>query len=339
MHFLTYQTPRTASHVARWRPRARVSRRPLRAGLILFLSLCACSRSRTGVANAGSVGPAAPIAGEVDAGAAEHARLGSRQWSWRGTPCGDLDCRQYASARDAFIDVLGADPLVVAVGEAHAPKGASVASAATRFTSDILPALADRASDLLVELMMPPRGCTDAAAEVREKHRAVTSLQADHDQNEYVAMGEAARSLGIVPDMLRPSCADIDAIARAGAGAIGASLELIARLALRQALRLIDRDATSETDRGKMVVLYGGLLHNDLAPRPDAAAWSYAPAVDEHVRGRFVAIDLIVPEFIGDDEPWRSLAWWSHYDRARLGAKATLFRTGERSFVIVFAAK
>ncbi len=257
----------------------------------------------------------------------------------RGAPCGDLDCRQYESARDAFLDALAGDPLVVAIGEAHAPRGASVASAALRFTSDLLPALAGRASDLLLELMMPPRGCTDAAAEVREKQHTVTSLQAEHDQDEYLAMGEKARSLGVVPDMLRPSCADIEAVTHAGDGAIGASLELIAELARKQAIHLVDRDAASENDRGKMVVLYGGLLHNDLAPRADLAAWSYAPALNAYVHEKFVAIDLIVPEFIGDDASWRSFAWWSHYDRAKLGTKVTLFRTGERSFVLVFATE
>ncbi len=303
-----------------------------------FLFLAACSGGRPAVANAHSAETPVATAIQADSGARE-ATLQSEAGPTHGTPCGDLDCRQYEAARDAFLDALAGDPLVVGLGEAHAPKGASVSSAAARFTSDLLPALAGRASDLLVELMMPPRSCTDAAAEVREKQRPVTSLQSEHNQNEYVVMGEKARSLGIVPDMLRPSCADMDAVSRAGDAAIGASLELIAELARKQTTRLVDRDAASQGDRGKMVVLYGGLLHNDLAPRPDMAAWSYAPALDGYVHGRFVAIDLVVPEFIGDDESWRSLAWWSHYDRAKLGAKVTLFRTGERSFVLVFAAK
>ncbi len=298
------------------------SRWGLGARLAAAVFLGACSANRASVAKAHSAEPTL----QGDAGPS------------RGTPCGALECRRYESARDAFLDALASGPLVVGVGEAHAPKGASVPSAATRFTTDILPALAGRASDLLVELMMPPRGCTDAAADVREKQRPITARQADNDQNEYLVMGEKARLLGIVPDMLRPSCTDIDAIRLAGDGAIGASLELIAQLSRKQTARLVDRDADSESDRGKMVVVYGGLLHNDLAPRTETADWSYAPAVDEHVRGRFVAIDLIVPEFIRDDASWRSFVWWPHYDKAKLGTKATLFRTGERSFVLVFAA-
>jgi hypothetical protein len=243
---------------------------------------------------------------------------------------------KYDSARDAFLDAIAGDLRVLAIGEAHAPRGATVPSAAKRFTDDLLPLLEGRASDLLVELMMPPTGCADAAAEVRKKEQVVTSRQAENNQNEYVTMGERARANGIVPDMLRPTCSDMDAVRAAGDDAIGASLEMIARATRSQAASLIDRDARSDGDRGTMVVIYGGMLHNDLSPSPDAAKWSYAPELDEHVHGRLVAIDLVVPEFIGDDETWRSLPWRSSYDKAKLGAKAVLFATGERSFVLVF---
>jgi hypothetical protein len=254
-----------------------------------------------------------------------------------GVPCGPLDCHQYDSARDAFVDALASGPLVVAIGEAHAQKGAVVASSARRFTEELLPTLAGKASDLVVELMMPPTGCVDATAQVREEQRAVTSRQAEGDQNEYLSMGDRARGLGIVPDMLRPSCADMDAVRSAGEGAVGESLKLIATLTTVQARRLVDRDARSDADRGKMVVVYGGMLHNDLAPPPDRAQWCYAPDLDTYVRGKLVAIDLIVPEYVGEDDAWRSLPWWSSYDRDKLGAKVTMLRTGERSFVIVFA--
>jgi hypothetical protein len=257
-----------------------------------------------------------------------------------GVPCGALDCMQYDSPLDAFLQALAAagDPLVLGVGEAHAPKGATAASAARRFTGELLPALAGRASDLLLELMMPPGGCVDAVAEVRREQEPVTSRHAEADADEYVALGERARALGIVPDMLRPTCADMDAIQHAGADVIDLSLTTIARLSGAQAARLADRDARSDADRGKIVLLYGGALHNDLSPPPESARWSYAPALDAHVGGRFAAIDLVVPEFIGLDEAWARLPWWPHYDKGRLGRKATLFRTGPQSFVLVFPA-
>jgi len=253
----------------------------------------------------------------------------------RGTPCGALGCLRYDSPRDAFLDAIACDPVAVGVGEVHAPKGAGVPSAAKRFADDLLPLLAGRASDLLVELMIPPSGCTDAVAEVRSKQTPVTARQAETNQNDYVTMGDRARALGIVPDGLRPTCTDMHAI-RAAASAIDASLETIARLIRIQAERLVERDQRSDADRGKVLVIFSGAMHNDLAPPPTTASWSYAPELDAYCHGRFVAVDLVVPEFIGQDDTWRSLPWWPYYDGARMGAKTTLFRTGDRSFVLVF---
>jgi hypothetical protein len=253
------------------------------------------------------------------------------------SPCGDLTCTQYDSAREAFLAAAGADPAVLAVGEAHAQKGSTATSAAKRFTDEILPALAGRASDLLVELMMPPTGCNAATSDVRKKQEPATTKQAATNQNEYVTMGDRARALGIVPDLLRPSCGDMDAVRDAGDDAIDASLRLIARLCGVQAARLVDRDERSDADRAKAVIVYSGMLHNDLTPPADRAPWSYAPALDARVGGRLVSIDLVVPEFIADDDTWRALPWVSHYDRARLGSKPTLIKTADRSYVLVFA--
>lgn len=249
---------------------------------------------------------------------------------------GELSCTQFDSPRDAMEVALAGDARLVAIGEAHAPRGATAPSAARRFTEDLLPLLQGRASDLLVEAMMPPKGCNDAAAEVRQKQAPATSQQAPTNQNEYLVMGEKARALGVVPDMLRPSCADLDGVKDAGDGAIEASLEMIARLSTAQAGKLLDRDAKSEADRGKAVVVYGGMLHNDLDPPPERAKWSYAPALDAKTGGKLVAVDLVVPEYIVDDATWRGFGWFSHYDRARLGGKTTLFKVGEKSYVLVF---
>jgi hypothetical protein len=253
-----------------------------------------------------------------------------------GAPCGDLECAQYDSPADAFHRAIAGEPLVVGVGEVHAPRGATVPSAAVRFTGDLLPLLAGLASDLLVELMMPPSGCVDAAVEVHAQQAVVRARQADNDQGEYLRMGERARSLAIVPDMLRPSCEDLDTMRGDGASTIDVSLETIARLTVTQAKTLIARDARSDADSGKMVVVYGGALHNDLAPTGERARWSYAPDLDAYTHGRYVALDLVVPEFIGDDDVWRSLPWRAAYDAQRLGSKTTLFRVADRSFVLVF---
>jgi hypothetical protein len=310
----------------------------MRRAVFVLAALAACGRQNAAPPAPGA--SASVAAGSVSAAAASVAKAPPVAG---GTPCGGdgpggaaIGCAQFDSPREAMQAALAGDAKVVAIGEAHAPRGATAPSAAKRFTDDLLPLLVGRASDLLVELMMPPKGCADAAAEVRQKQAPATSQQAPTNQNEYVAMGDRAHALGIVPDMLRPSCADMDGVRDAGDDAIEASLEMIARLSTAQAEKLLDRDARSEADRGKAVVVYGGMLHNDLDPPPERAKWSYATALDAKTGGKLVAIDLVVPEFIVDDATWRGLPWFSRYDRARLGAKTTLLRVNEKSYVLVF---
>jgi hypothetical protein len=243
---------------------------------------------------------------------------------------------QYDSPALAFQDAIGRDPRIVSVGEAHAQKGASVQSSAKRFASEILPSLAGRASDLVVELMMPPTGCAPKVAAVRDAQAPVTSHQAASDQGEYVAMGDAARKLGIVPDLLRPTCADLDAIDDAGDDAIDASLRTIKRLTADKVKKLVDRDSRVPGEAGKIVLTYGGAIHNDRDPSPERRPWSFGPDLDAYVEGRYVEIDLYVPEFIEATEAWKRLPWYPHYDAAKLGTKTTMFRVRERSYVILF---
>jgi len=262
------------------------------------------------------------------------------------TACGELGCRQYDSLAEAFKDALvlarpsgstagASTPLILAVGEAHAQKGALVPSSASRFASDLLPLLAGRASDLLVEIQAPPAGCTKVTREVKKKQEVVTTAQASNDQNEYVAMGTRARALGIIPDVLRPACSDLDAIEAAGDEAIDVSLKTIERLTLGQVEKLVTRAQASPADQGKMVVTYGGALHNALHPTAERAAWSFGPALDAFTQGRYIELDLYVPEFMDDSEPWKRLPFYSHYDRVRMGKKTTMFRDGN-SVVIIF---
>lgn len=253
------------------------------------------------------------------------------------TSCGALDCHLYASARDAMQAVLVDDPLVVAIGEAHAQKGTEgIASSAKRFTAELLPLLQDRASDLLVELMMPPKGCAAQTKEVRKRQEPVTQNQAESNQDEYMAMGTAARALHIVPDLLRPSCKDFDEVTKAtGADAIDKMLQMIAKLTTQQIKALLAR---ADHDPKKAIVVYGGALHGDVDPPPSRAAWSFAADVAPLVKGRYVSVQLFVPEFIGDDDVWKKFAWYEHFDKKAHPDKATMYRPKPNAYVIIFPA-
>ncbi|MFS8067253.1 MAG: hypothetical protein ACMG6S_12855 [Byssovorax sp.] len=249
--------------------------------------------------------------------------------------CVELGCRLFDTPADAFRAILESKPLVIAIGEAHAQKGTEgIPSSAKRFTGELLPLLEGRASDLLVELMAPPAGCKKITEEVKTKQKVVTEKQTESAQSEYVIMGNEARKRGMVPDLLRPSCADLDAIDKAGAEAIGASLATIARLTKTKIGELLDRNAKAGAER--IVATYGGAMHNDLTPPPERAAWSFGPDLSARAAGRYVEIDLFVPEFIQDTESWKKLPWYPHFDRDRHPEKTTLFNPRPGSYVLIF---
>jgi hypothetical protein len=60
------------------------------------------------------------------------------------------------------------------------------------------------------------------------------------------------------------------------------------------------------------VLAYGGALHNDTAPRPQRAAWSFGPELMQRTGGRYIELDLIVADYIQDNDAWRSLPWYAH---------------------------
>ncbi|MGK4003080.1 hypothetical protein WMF31_10695 [Sorangium sp. So ce1036] len=249
-------------------------------------------------------------------------------------PCGALGCLAFDEPDRAFAHVLGDGPRVLAVGESHAQQGAEgIPSATRRFTERFLPALAGRASDLIIELWVAdPRCKKEQAARVEEEQRAVTQGQAADNQGEFLALGHAAKRLGIQPHALTPSCDEVDAIARAGADAVPAMLEMIARLTAARAKALLGR----EDRAGKMIVAYGGALHNDIAPRPGRERWSFGPELAASTGGKYVELDIIVREFIKDTAPWRALPWYPHFDREEHPDRTVLFNPAPGSYVLIF---
>ena len=237
--------------------------------------------------------------------------------------------REFDRDEDAFDVVLKDDPAILAIGEAHAQRGATVASSTKRFTSELLPMLAGRASDLLVELMLPPKGCNKEVATAHSVQAPVVTQQAETNKSEYALMGDAARKVGIVPDALRPSCDDLAMVNDAGDEAIARSLEMIARLTTAQGKKMLEHRGA------KMIVTYGGALHNDASPPPARASWSYGPALSKEVAGKYVELDVYVPDFITEDETWKKQPWFAEWQSHKSSGKALLITLAPKNYVLV----
>jgi hypothetical protein len=86
------------------------------------------------------------------------------------------------------------------------------------------------------------------------------------------------------------------------------------------------------------VIVYGGALHNDRVPRKELAQFSFAAPVDKAAHGRYLEVDLYVPEYVEHDEQVTSKPWWSHW-LAQYKAHPTstaLVRAGKGSYVFLF---
>src|SRR6185369_1646323 len=108
--------------------------------IFLLVFLAGCSRKTEGP-------PPAPV---VPAAASSAPASSS---------CGPT-CTKFDTAEAAFEWVLSFEPSILAIGEAHAQKGTEdIASSTKRFTENLLPIVAPKSSDLVVELWAPDPKC------------------------------------------------------------------------------------------------------------------------------------------------------------------------------------
>lgn len=203
-----------------------------------------------------------------------------------------------------------------------------------RFSEDLLPSVAPRAKRLLVELLAPPSGCEKPRQDVQAESDAITEGQSEQNQNDYVALGHAARQLGVMPDILRPTCADMRSIAAAEVRVL-AIMETIARLSLSMAERWLTEPVEPAQER-TLLLLYGGALHNDVAPREHLETWSYGPGLIERSADRYVEVDLVVPELVQDTESWQKFLWYEAVRSLPKDHAFVLVQVSERSFALVF---
>ncbi len=299
-----------------------------------------CSRSRpTPQAELGSSRAAAPSVSAVGGEPADETPSGSeRPVALRGgLPCGDEHeprCLRFESAAAAVGALLELQPHVVAFGEAHARRGApAVPTATERFEREVLPVLARAgARQMVVELLLPATDCEQAVKAVEQVQKPVVAAQDAQNQDRFVSLGHAAKALGITPFLLEPSCDELRSIQGSQDGVIG-MLELIATKTTRLLLKM-QRTQSEPT----LLLAYGGAMHNDVGADEATKSFTFGDAMVEATKGRYLAVDLIVPEYIAPTPVWQKLPWFEPY--ARLGpstSDVTLFRLDEHSFTLIFA--
>ena len=248
--------------------------------------------------------------------------------------------------------MLRAQPLALGIGEAHAQAGSEgVQTTAARFSEQLLPLLAGRASHVIVELLRANPACAAAARPLEQAQKPVIAAQSKNNQGDYVQIGVRAKALGIEPFLLTPSCEEFQAIGNAGDDTIPVTLATIARITTRMVEGALLQN--HKAGRERMVLAYGGALHNDLQPsdlaardlaRPTLegpaelpeASFRYGDELNQFTAGRYIALDLIVRELIKDNAAWRALPWYAAFDPHLHPDSYIVLRTSAQSYVLFF---
>ena len=209
---------------------------------------------------------------------------------------------------------------VVAFGEVHQDEAtAKTRSALVRFSDDILPALAPRASHLIVETWVTTGACGRAEARVTEDVARTTERPAE-TASEIVRLLRRAKASGVAPHVLSVSCAEYATLDRRG----GVDYDRLLTLTARHLERAIRQAVLLPRAPGRpLVLVYGGALHNDLYPARALRAYAFGPAIFALMHGDYREIDLYVPELAERLAALRARPWYAVW-RADANPNATV---------------
>jgi hypothetical protein len=241
--------------------------------------------------------------------------------------------RGFDSPAEALRSILGAHPRVIAFGEFHEIKGAAkVKSAIARFTDELLAEVAGGASDLIVETWVTEGNCGREETQVTNQVQETTQ-RPESTESELVTLLKRAKAQSVQPSILTLSCAGYRAL-------LSQDGEVDYEKLLATVTDLLQRKIAERLRAGapdKTILVYGGALHNDLFPRKELRAYSFAPSVMKATRGRYLEIDLYVPEYIEHDKELTAEPWYPRVADAALAKKVALVRRSANSYIIVFA--
>jgi hypothetical protein len=243
----------------------------------------------------------------------------------------DVPASTYASAAAAVQALLASNPRVTAFGEYHQQKKtARIPSALQHFTREILPALqAAGATDLVVETWITTGSCGEVERKAVARVDKATQRPAS-TEDEVVTLLRRAKESGLEPRILQVACKDYQAIFDSGR----LDYDKLLRLT-RERLETQIRAALQRPD-SRLVVSYGGAIHNDLHPPADLAPYAFGDAIARAVNGKYLEIDLYVPEYIEKDVSIRHETWYQQYRRAYRPKLVVVVQRGPQSYALIF---
>jgi hypothetical protein len=249
---------------------------------------------------------------------------------WATVPA-DPIAAAYPSAAAAVQALLAGAPRMVAFGEYHQQKKtAKIPSALKHFTREILPALrASGATDLVAETWITTGSCGEVERKSVSQVDKVSKRPAT-TENEVVTLLRRAKESGIEPRILQVACKDYQAIFANERVDFDRLLRLTRDQLETQIRTALQRPGS------RLVISYGGAIHNDLHPPAELAPYAFGEAVARAVDGHYLEIDLYVPEYIEKDTSIRQEPWYRQYRRAYRANLVIVIERSPGSYALVF---
>lgn len=233
----------------------------------------------------------------------------------------------------AMAHILRDQPRVLGIGELHlrTDKDGPTQSALARFTAEAMPALGPKVSDLVIETWVVDPACKIAGEATQRVESAMK--RPESTKGEIGGLIGIIKQNGIKAHVMRLTCDDLAAVAPP-AGVDGEKLLAVVTRELGRVSRSAVRYRDEHAEARPLIVVYGGALHNDLYPFKTTAQWSYANAVDDATGGRFVEVDLYLPELVEGQALYQGEPWYPLVAKAPPG-KVILVERAPHSWLAI----
>ncbi len=243
----------------------------------------------------------------------------------------------FATAAQALEKVLATPARVLAFGEYHqTTETRKIRSSLSRFTEELLPVIAKRATDLVVETWVADGACGKRESKVVDDVQTTTERPPE-TENEIVTLLKRARAMGIAPHILTMSCKDYRRVTDKDGETDFAKMLTLTRERLQSEVgRWLSAPMPAGSKGPRVVAVYGGALHNDLYPAPEDRPFAFGRALFDKAKGQYLEVDVFVPEYIMTDERMAVEPWFATFKAGIKAGDALLIRRSERSYIIVF---
>ncbi|MBT8494846.1 MAG: hypothetical protein KJO07_17450 [Deltaproteobacteria bacterium] len=243
------------------------------------------------------------------------------------------DLQSYPSIGKALAAIIAREkPRVIGLGEAHQLRStAHILSPLARFTAEAVPVLAKSGtSNLVLETWAEREQCGKVQKQVDTQVRRDTERPKE-TQSELVRLLAALDDKGIGRHGMAMSCKEYERLL-ADDGKVDYSKLLTL---ITGKLDGLTKGVLAKAPADSIVVVYGGALHNDLYPAKGVEGWSYAASVDQAAGGRYLEIDLYIPELIADDKALHEQPWFELTRSEDLDHGVLVIERSPRSYVIL----